>query len=737
MTLVAGRIPSLPLLQRNHYGEDGSMQGILKTTQGTTRRFNKGVKTVNSSYVDQEFEHGQRNDDGRRLVRFCETQDSEKLQKSGRNSTDADDQDVIMFGNNLYILKNSDPNSAVRKLFPNSKLTPINPSISRSNVKDNNPNHFVQSKNHGSNQNISVRSKLKCDNIDVSSRISPVKRTDRSSILRKNMGKSSPETKPKPGKNNELSTPLIERIKQLTCDSEDSIEVKKESEKERTCDSLFGRKITDTESKRVMASHESKNHHKFPPNIKDLPKQAKEGLNLMRYNQNILQTRSHLPTEKPTSPSNKTNLTDEARRSFLSSLSQGNDGEPGDRTSVATSSTTADTVYSLSDIEEVLTEEEKEIKDAFSQQNKQDELELFVQQDAGRTERLRKRYSSTPKPEFSSSSFHLKSTDNLSVPYFTNPCNSNFRKEKPKFGSTIEILQQLQQQIETPYQLEGRRTACSNYSDSSIPISERLFCDESSDGYEPVLPKLNVHRTCSLDSKNYEEIEHFPSAFSVPRTKSHEHPRMAHFESEPYVYHSPCLRYSGNFNERNQGIEQNVYASSPDLHSYHRVVFPNRMPSYNNHPINVRQLHPVLQKQYCRYPVNEQPSRPAEEGKVLTPPSRMHTYMNVPSNAPCYLMPPPYQFPKINHYPSPPSYPNEYHFDTPFAHSNIYQNVPLPHNPHVGKAVGRLCTERERGVPEGASSHDSKEINHNDFYFSNMPSIPRQPSVPHHYCVDV
>uniref|UniRef100_A0A1B6MPL7 Uncharacterized protein n=1 Tax=Graphocephala atropunctata TaxID=36148 RepID=A0A1B6MPL7_9HEMI len=748
MTLVAGRIPSLPLLQRNHYGEDGSMQGILKTTHGTTRRPNKSVKMVNS-YMDREFEHGQRNDDGRRLVRFCEAQESDKSQKTERDATDVGDRDVIMFGNNMYYVKNSDPNSAVRKLFPNSKLTPIHPLIGRSNVKDNNPNHFLASKNVGNSQNISIRSKQKCDNQDVASRNSIVKRTDRT-ILRKNVGKSSPETKQKPGKTNpQLSTPLIERIKQLTC--EDLIEMKKDNEQERTCDSSLSRKFTDTQAERLNIFHEPKNHHQCQPNIKDLPKQAKEGLNLMRYNQNILQTRSHPATEESMSPPNKANLTDEARRSFLSSLSQGNDGEPGDRTSVATSSTTADTVYSLSDIEEVLTEEEKEIKEAFSQQIKQDELELFVQQDAGRTERLRKRYSSTPKPEismpvtFSSGNFTRKSTDNLNVPYFTNG-SSCVKKEKPKFGSTIEILQQLQQQIESPYQLEGRRTACSNYSDSSIPISERLFCDESSDSYEPVLHKPNVQRTCSLDSKNYEEIEHFPSAFSVLRTKSHEHPRITNFESDPFAYHSPCLRYSGNCTERNQSIEPNVYASSPDLHSYHNATFPNRFSSYSNHPIHARQLHPVLQRQYCRYPAgaSEQPQplppRPAEEGKVLTPPIRMHTYMNVPSNAPCYLLPPPYQFPKINYCGSPPMYQKEYYYDTPLSHTNIYQNVPLSNNPLM-KPVGRSCTERERGVPEGASSsHDPKEINHlppNDFYFSNIATIPKQSRVPHHYCVDV
>lgn len=720
MTLVAGRMLSL-----HSYGEEANKQGILKS--GPTRRPNRPEVDL---YFDKPADTGPRQDDGKRLVRFCEADESEKNYGRDRNSTKSGSQDVIQFGSNMYVINNSDPNSAVSKLFPNSKLTPINPFVNRSVVRDRNPNQLIMGKNLEINYYLQNQTKSKYNNED--SMRNTDRKTDRGTT-RRNFQKIQSETRLKPVKTNNSATPLIERIKQLTCESDEISCIKERSKFDNSRKELEKPKNQDV---KLYVQTQSK--------VEDLSSLSKESMNLVRYNQNISShTRSHqTPDKKITSPTK----TDEARRSFLSSLAQQNDGAPGDRTSVATNSTTADTVYSLSDIEEVLTEEEKEIKDAFAQEIKQDELELFVQQDAGRTERLRKRYSSTPKLEgqtqktFSNSNYIPSNNQKQYASYFASD-NINSLKDKPKFGSTIEILQQLQQQIETPYQLEGRRTACSNYSDSSIPISDRLFGgDESSDGYEPVLPKPHVHRTCSLDSKNYEEIDNFSSAFSVPRTKSHEHPRLTQLESDPYVYASSSVVYPGSFIQRNQPLEQSIYASSPDLHGYRHNMFPDRVSSYNNHPLVGRQLHPVLQRQYCRYPLSEAYSRPAEEGKVLTPPVRMHTYMNVPQNAPCYPAPPPYS--QVNSYMRPPAYSDIYHYKSPLIEPNIYQNVPFPTNPNM-MTIRRLCTERERGVPEGASSsQDSKEIypqTPKNFYSSTnlLHNISKPSSLPHHYCVDV
>lgn len=677
--------------------------------------------------MDKPAEHNHRQEDSKRLVRFCEAEESEKLDR--RSDVEQNAEEVIMLGSNMYFINNPDPNSAVRKLFPNSKPTPINPFLNKQPKSFNTikTNPFTL-KTNVNNYNTINRIRSKSDNEEQVGTVIARRKVDKNT-LRRNMLKFTPEIKQKPNKGTPSPTPLIERIKELTCDSEkESIE--QIQQEERKCNESIDDIVSILEATQLSNCEKKDSNCQY--NIRDLPKKTKEGLNMMKYNENITQTKLHNSSGvKQVSP------TDEARRSFLSSLSHQIE-EAGDRNSLATISTTADTVYSLSDIEEALTEEEKEIRDAFAQEIKQDELELFVQQDAGRTERLRKRYSSTPKPAnpmpmlFSNKNYPQINSD---LQHYSN--SNTLKKDKPKFGSTVEILQQLQQQIETPYQLEGRRTACSNYSDTSIPISDRLFCDESSDGYEPVQPKLSVHRTCSLDSKNYEEIENFPSAFSVPRTKSQEHPRLTHFESDTYFRAAASARYPKNFSGGNHLLEQNVYTSSPDLHGFHNQL-PDRFASYNNLPTNGRQLHPVLQRQYCRYPVSERSQRSPEEDKVLTPPSRMHTYMNVPTNAPCYLSPPPYS--KTNHYTNPP--PN--HNDYQYAHPNIYQNVPLPMNPHL-MTLRRLCTEKERGVPEGASSSQESRESYTtrlsppkDYYFrSSLTNTPKPSSLPHQYCVDV
>lgn len=111
-------------------------------------------------------------------------------------------------------------------------------------------------------------------------------------------------------------------------------------------------------------------------------------------------------------PATKTNSTNEARKQFLSTLAPltacvagitaaddyyyhgGN--QPADRNSVASS---VGTEYSLEDIEEVLKKDEEESKSVApdvlvgtpSASEAGDELAMFVQQDAGRIERIKKK----------------------------------------------------------------------------------------------------------------------------------------------------------------------------------------------------------------------------------------------------------------------------------------------------------------------------------------------------------
>ncbi|XP_068084329.1 mucin-17 [Anabrus simplex] len=188
----------------------------------------------------------------------------------------------------------------------------------------------------------------------------------------------------------------------------------------------------------------------------------------------------------------RTSVTAEARKQFLSTLaplaacvsagSTGDEENPGDgceyyqiavtspgslpsgdRASIASTSTLAggeESEYSLDDIEEVLKEEQKGPQpDVVAGTQMQspgstppnageglastvDELALFVQRDAGRIERIKKRYSvNSNTPSVSDEDDHDDYGFNR---------RPSVRGIKPRFGSTTEILQQMQTQLQPP-----------------------------------------------------------------------------------------------------------------------------------------------------------------------------------------------------------------------------------------------------------------------------------------------
>ncbi len=163
--------------------------------------------------------------------------------------------------------------------------------------------------------------------------------------------------------------------------------------------------------------------------------------------------------------SKKTTGTNEARKQFLSSLApltacvtghaEPNYGNrdtlklklPGDRHSVISTASTG-TEYSIGDIDEALgkpTDEKAPQPDVVagtpSADANQDELAMFVQQDADRIERIKKRYNSTPTSAVSDEDEH----DDYG--FSRRP---SVRGIKPRFGSSTEILQQMQAQLQPP-----------------------------------------------------------------------------------------------------------------------------------------------------------------------------------------------------------------------------------------------------------------------------------------------
>lgn len=121
----------------------------------------------------------------------------------------------------------------------------------------------------------------------------------------------------------------------------------------------------------------------------------------------------------------------------------------GDRHSITSTASTG-TEYSVGDIDEALGKPEDlaggkapqpdVVAGTPSGQDSQDELAMFVQQDAGRIERIKKRYSNTPS---------TVSDDDEHDDYGFSR-RPSVRGIKPRFGSTNEILQQMQAQLQQP-----------------------------------------------------------------------------------------------------------------------------------------------------------------------------------------------------------------------------------------------------------------------------------------------
>lgn len=124
----------------------------------------------------------------------------------------------------------------------------------------------------------------------------------------------------------------------------------------------------------------------------------------------------------------------------------------GDRSSIISAASTG-TEYSIGDIDDALTgkpagDEKAPQPDVVAgtpnAEPGQDELAMFVQQDAGRIERIKKRYSSA-----ASASTSAVSDDDEHDDYGFSR-RPSVRSIKPRFGSTTEILQQMQAHLQPP-----------------------------------------------------------------------------------------------------------------------------------------------------------------------------------------------------------------------------------------------------------------------------------------------
>ncbi|KAG8302160.1 hypothetical protein J6590_036048 [Homalodisca vitripennis] len=319
-----------------------------------------------------------------------------------------------------------------------------------------------------------------------------IKRTIERNTLRRSLLKYPHDIRLKRNQNKLKSeNSLVERIKQLTCDVDDEPEGKNKEGENATRASPPGEEAQKVQGNnqnrpdKIASSGMSSTYKKLTDlfSRRDKLEAAHPSVILQTpvsverqyaYYQPVYHQQTTPPDlgnglNTPTGVNQKhivqrNSVTTEARKQFLSSLapltacvsgnlddspgSRDNLPLPGERTSVASTSTAQDSEYSLDDIEEVLNADENKsqpqpdvVAGTPAGNSDQDELALFVQQDAGRIERIRKRYSSTPNSAGSDDDEHDDYGFNR---------RPSVRGIKPRFGSTTEILQQMQSQLQPP-----------------------------------------------------------------------------------------------------------------------------------------------------------------------------------------------------------------------------------------------------------------------------------------------
>lgn len=355
-------------------------------------------------------------------------QDNQKETDGCNNSISPEAQEMMLtfkLGNHILISNNSlRPNSAVRQLFPPKNVPGKEDDPSQ-------PQYLVTAESLRAFED-AKRAKLPqlLQGDDDS-----IRRTIERNTLRRSLIRYEPRSKKTVQKANNS---LEERIKQLTCDvDEPPVEEEipprgsptgEESTKPPETPPINNRITQDksfspsssstTSSNSSMSSTYKKITDLFGKREKVTSELQNNAINESANKQNLLQTAPDLGNggQELIEPQNyaKVNNTSEARKQFLSTLAPltacvsgtaTSDefqyqyqlaNNPGERISVAS---TTGTEYSLEDIDEVLkteTEESKKVAPDVlvgtpSASESVDELAMFVQQDAGRIERIKKR----------------------------------------------------------------------------------------------------------------------------------------------------------------------------------------------------------------------------------------------------------------------------------------------------------------------------------------------------------
>lgn len=382
---------------------------------------NENKRDVCDGAVDKPLEETSKQDDS------CET-------KLTNNSVSPDATEMMLtlkLGNHILISNNSlKPNSAVRQLFPCSK-----PLSSKPGDNDSVHQYLVTAESLRAFEE-AKRSKLpqiiQSDETDES-----IKKAIERNTLRRSLIRYDPRPKKKEQK---TDNSLVERIKQLTCDVDDDVQEQDDISQRASPPGEESRKspeINNTINKNNDKSFSPSSSSTASSNSSSVSSTYKKITDLFGKREKPPDIQNNVIMETNTKPLNqigpapdlgnsgshqldymthhcpvtKVNSTSEARKQFLSTLAPltacvsgiATDDHyyhltqhTGDRSSVTSS---IGTEYSLEDIDEGLKNEDDDSKrnapdvvvGTPSASESGDELAIFVQQDASRIERIKKK----------------------------------------------------------------------------------------------------------------------------------------------------------------------------------------------------------------------------------------------------------------------------------------------------------------------------------------------------------
>ncbi|XP_018331288.1 uncharacterized protein LOC108741127 [Agrilus planipennis] len=522
---------------------------------------------------------------------------------------------TFKLGNHFLVSNNSlKPNSAVRQLFPCSKP------LTNADDPDHMHQYLVTAESLRAFEE-AKRSKLpqiiQNDDTDESIKKAIERNTLRRSLIRYEPRSKRKEQKP--------DNSLVERIKQLTCDVDEGTQ---EIEMSQVRVSPPGEESSKTQEETSM--NPKSNDKSFSPSSSSTASSNSSGSSTYKKITDLFSKKDKLPdiqmsvsadnTNKQTQASEtgsidghdrlnhqqiaKVNSTNEARKQFLSSLAPLTacvggfaladdhhyhlaNNHPGTRSSVTSS---VGTEYSLEDIDEGLRnggDEDAEPKRvtpdvvAGTPSNESaDELAMFVQQDASRIERIKKKYQTDNDEEDEHDDYGFNKRPSV-------------RGIKPKFSTTTEILQQIQNHMQmSPAPVKVPNQMWPYYSETSLSNSEikqvNINQSHPSDQYNHIPDDgkcrtfAQVYRPTSFGDNNiYQNCVNQQCTRDVLyRTNiNHVHPVMRIGGGCSEVYQQPC-----NAKERGGRPE-----SPPPLdmaRTYHQtmVYIPyNHLENYQNH----------------------------------------------------------------------------------------------------------------------------------------------------------